>query len=83
MYPTIDDGDMLLVNLGEKQPKDGRIYVLRQGEQLLVKRVQGIINGIRLISDNKALYAPVDVIFDEALDFEVLGQVVYIGHDLI
>ncbi|ANF61644.1 Cro/Cl family transcriptional regulator [[Haemophilus] ducreyi] len=83
MYPTIYDGDMLLVNLGAKQPKDGKIYVLRQGEQLWVKRVQGIINGIRLISDNKEIYSPVDVIFNDGLDFEVIGQVVYIGHDLI
>ncbi|MCW9698166.1 helix-turn-helix domain-containing protein [Avibacterium sp. 20-129] len=83
MYPTISDGDMLLINLASKQPKDGKIYVLRSGEQIWVKRVQGIINGIRLISDNKAIYSPVDVIFDDSLDFEVIGQVVYIGHDLI
>ena len=83
MYPTISDGDMLLVNLGAKQPKDGKIYVLRSGEQIWVKRVQGIINGIRLISDNKEIYDPVDVIFNDSLDFEVIGQVVYIGHDLI
>lgn len=83
MYPTISDGDMLLINRASTQPKDGKIYVFRQGEQLWVKRVQGIMGGIRLISDNKDTYSPVDVIFDEALDFEVLGQVVYIGHELI
>lgn len=83
MYPTISDGDMLLVNRAATQPKDGKIYVFRQGEQIWVKRVQGIMGGIRLISDNKELYSPIDVIFNEALDFEVIGQVVYIGHDLI
>lgn len=83
MYPTISDGDMLLVNRATTQPKDGKIYVFRQGEQLWVKRVQGIMGGIRLISDNKELYSPIDVIFDETLDFEVIGQVVYIGHEMI
>ena len=83
MHPTISDGDMLLVNRATNQPKDGKIYVFRQGEQIWVKRVQGIMGGIRLISDNKELYSPIDVIFNEALDFEVIGQVVYIGHDLI
>ncbi|MDW0617334.1 helix-turn-helix transcriptional regulator [Mannheimia haemolytica] len=83
MYPTISDGDMLLVNRAATQPKDGKIYVFRQGEQLWVKRVQGIMGGIRLISDNKELYSPIDVIFDETLDFEVIGQVVYIGHEMI
>lgn len=83
MYPTISDGDMLLINRAAKQPKDGKIYVFRQGDQLWVKRVQGIMGGIRLISDNKELYSPVDVMFDDALDFEVIGQVVYIGHEMI
>lgn len=83
MYPTISDGDMLLINRASTQPKDGKIYVFRQGDQLWVKRVQGIMGGIRLISDNKAVYSPVDVMFDEALDFEVIGQVVYIGHEMI
>ncbi|MGX2947384.1 helix-turn-helix domain-containing protein [Frederiksenia canicola] len=83
MYPTINDGDMLLINRNAKTPRDGKIYVIRAGDQLWVKRVQGIINGIRLISDNKAIYDPVDVRFDESLDFEVLGQVVFIGRDTI
>ena len=83
MYPTISDGDALLIDLSEKMPKDGRIYILRHGDQTLVKRVQGIRNGIRLISDNKAFYDPVDLTFDESLDLEVIGRVVHIGHSLI
>lgn len=83
MYPTISDGDMLLINRASTQPKDGKIYVFRQGDQLWVKRVQGIMGSIRLIRDNKTVYSPVDVMFDESLDFEVSGQVVYIGHDMI
>ena len=76
MYPTISDGDALLIDLSEKMPKDGRIYILRHGEQTLVKRVQGI-------SDNKTFYDPVDLTFDESLDLEVIGRVVHIGHSLI
>ena len=83
MYPTISDGDALLIDLSEKKPKDGNIYIIRHGDQTLVKRVQGIRNGIRLISDNKAFYDPVDLTFDESLDLEVIGRVVHIGHSLI
>lgn len=83
MYPTINDGDMLLINRNATTPRDGKIYVLRSGDQLWVKRVQGIINGIRLISDNKAIYDSIDVAFNEGLDFEVVGQVVFIGRDMI
>ncbi|WP_044469771.1 helix-turn-helix domain-containing protein [Mannheimia massilioguelmaensis] len=83
MYPTISNGDMLLLDRSRNTLKDGKIYVVRSGDQLWVKRVQGIIGGIRLISDNKEIYTPVDVIFDDGLDFEVIGQVVFVGHDLI
>lgn len=83
MYPTISDGDALLIDLSEKKPKDGNIYIIRHGNQTLVKRVQGIRNGIRLISDNKTFYDPVDLTFDESLDLEIIGRVVHIGHSLI
>lgn len=83
MYPTIHSGDMLLIDRSRNMPKDGKIYVVRSGDQLWVKRVQGIIGGIRLISDNKDIYSAVDVFFDDGLDFEVIGQVVFVAHDLI
>ena len=82
MWPTINNGDMILIDHSRNTPKDGKIYVVRSGDQLWVKRIQGIIGGIRLISDNKDVYDPVDVIFNDALDFEVIGQVVFVGHYL-
>ena len=83
MTPTIHHGDMLLINRAVTTPRDGQIYVIRSGDQLWVKRVQGIPGGIRLISDNKQIYAPIELMFEDNLNFEVLGQVVFIGHDLI
>lgn len=83
MTPTIHHGDMLLINRAVTTPRDGQIYVIRSGDQLWVKRVQGIPGGIRLISDNKKIYAPIELMFEDNLNFEVLGQVVFIGHDLI
>ena len=83
MTPTIHHGDMLLINRAMTLPRDGQIYVIRSGDQLWVKRVQGIPGGIRLISDNKEIYAPIELMFDDSANFEVMGQVVFIGHDLI
>lgn len=83
MWPTIHNGDLILINRASIQPKDGYIYVIRTGEQLWVKRVQGIIGGLRFISDNKSLYSPIDVIFDDGTDLQIIGQVVFVGHDLI
>lgn len=83
MTPTIHHEDMLLIDRASTSPKDGQIYIIRSGDQLWVKRVQGIPNGIRLISDNKEIYTPIDLMFEDGANFEVMGQVVFIGHDLI
>lgn len=83
MQPTIHNNDIILINMQEITPKDGNIYVVRQGDQLWVKRVQGIVGGIRLISDNKEIYQPIDINFHENLDFEVIGQVVCVLHSFI
>lgn len=83
MQPTIHNNDIILINMQEIIPKDGNIYVVRQGDQLWVKRVQGIVGGIRLISDNKEVYQPIDINFHENLDFEIIGQVVCVLHSFI
>ena len=52
MQPVIDDRDLLLVDLSNKDFIDEGIYVVRLENTLLVKRLQKIPNGIVLISDN-------------------------------
>lgn len=52
MQPVIDDRDLLLVDLSNKDFIDEGIYVVRLENTLLVKRLQKIPNGIMLISDN-------------------------------
>lgn len=81
MQPTIYDNDTILINLAQKNLIDGFIYVLRQGEDLLVKRIQKLPNGVRLISDNK-FYDKVDILGSELESFEIIGQVVHVSHDL-
>lgn len=81
MQPTIFDNDTILVNTANKSLTDGLIYVIRQNQELLVKRLQRLQNGVRLISDNK-IYSNIDILSDDLLNFEVIGQVVNISHDL-
>lgn len=83
MEPTIHSKDMLLIDQSATVLKDGCIYVLRVEDDLLVKRVQRTSNGIKLISDNRSLYDPIELIFDDGVNVEVLGRVVFIGHSLI
>ena len=39
MEPTLPDGASVLVNMGERNPRDGRIFVGRIEEEIVVKRV--------------------------------------------
>jgi phage repressor protein C with HTH and peptisase S24 domain len=76
MSPTINDGEYVLVNTIEKYPRDGHIYVIRNGDMIWVKRVQRLIeSSLLLISDNVA-YPPMQLNLDTANDVEVIGKVV-------
>lgn len=76
MEPTIGDKDSLLVCTAEKIPKDGHIYVIRNGNMLWVKRIQlQLDGGLLLISDNK-VYPPMLLNLDGSSDVEIIGKVV-------
>ena len=53
MEPTLADGCAVLVELGRRRPRDGGIYVIRIGDELIVKRVvRAPEAGWLLVSDN-------------------------------
>lgn len=84
MEPTIPDGSTLVIDCSLNIPKDGKIYIIRIDERLYVKRIQWLPTGLRLISDNKELYDPIDLTKDELKhdNIEIIGQVVHTAHDL-
>lgn len=78
MSPLIMDGDTILVDESEKYLKDGDIFLVSLGEELLVKRVQRTPRGWFLISQNTD-FAPIPV---ESCDFDsfvVRGRVRWFG----
>lgn len=77
MQPVIDDRDLLLVDLSQKLITDEGIYVIRLDTTLVVKRVQKILNGIILISDNPQ-YPPREISADNfnENDAAVIGKVI-------
>lgn len=79
MQPVIDDRDLLLVDLSQKLITDEGIYVIRLDTTLVVKRVQKILNGIILISDNPQ-YPPREISADNfnENDAAVIGKVIAI-----
>ncbi|MEA1080761.1 helix-turn-helix transcriptional regulator [Marinobacter qingdaonensis] len=82
MEPTISDNETVMVDTSEKKLRDGHIYVIRNGDHLLVKRVQTLWNdGVQLLSDNKE-YPPQEISSADLESLEVIGKVVWVGKDL-
>jgi phage repressor protein C with HTH and peptisase S24 domain len=74
MSPTLEDSDLLLVDLAEPRFRHDGIYVLRRDNILEVKRLQRRPDGtLNIISDNPA-YAPAIVAGDSV---HVLGRVIW------
>ncbi|WP_220701762.1 S24 family peptidase [Brenneria goodwinii] len=82
MEPTISNNDTLVVNTALTKPVDGHIYVIRQDDTLWAKRVQVQPGAWLLISDNKAVYPPIEIKREDMANFEVIGQVVHISKDV-
>ena len=84
MTPTVPDGATIVIDLRHRMPVDGKIFVIRIGDRLWIKRTRWIPTGaLRLISDNPD-YEPFDIPRAELNhgDFEVCGQVVNASFDL-
>jgi phage repressor protein C with HTH and peptisase S24 domain len=59
MWPTISDGQWVLLDRADKRLVDGKVFAFRTAEGLRLKRYQTGINGVpMLVSDNRELYAP-------------------------
>lgn len=76
MNPTIRAGALLLVNSSVTKVRNDGIYVIRQNSDLLVKRIQNMMDGqLKVRSDNPE-YEPL-VVASKTLD--ILGEVVWGG----
>jgi phage repressor protein C with HTH and peptisase S24 domain len=77
MQPSYRDGDLLLVEMGQRQIHQGQVYALRLDHGLLVNRLEIRPGGVyRIVSDNRDIAPSYEV---EAGQVEVLGQVVWSG----
>jgi phage repressor protein C with HTH and peptisase S24 domain len=82
MEPTIADGDAVLIDRSQKQVVVGNIYALRFKNAVMVKRLQPIDAArIKVMSDNR-LYDSYEIDLETG-DIEILGQVIWIGRELV
>ncbi|BFN30096.1 helix-turn-helix transcriptional regulator [Vibrio harveyi] len=79
MAPTLKNQSIVMVNRVDGFSTDG-IYVFRYDNRLMVKRLQFLPNGIKVVSDNSSYEAwelgKKDM---EGADFEIIGEVVWSG----
>lgn len=84
MAPKIEDGDHVLVDESQTTLYDGRIYVIRIDQEIVVKRIAKEPGKILLVSDNpEAEPRRIEIdLSDESLDWEPVGRVLYVSKDL-
>ena len=78
----LNDGDVILVNGGDTDPKEG-VYVTRMDGHLLVKLVQRLPGNILSVSSTNPLFSPFTVnLATPPDDFAVIGKVVWFGRTI-
>jgi len=79
MEPTIRSGDILVIDHGDREPREGRVCVLRTDTGLVVKRLRREGGGKQgawiMTSDNAADWPPRPMTEDD----RILGHVVWFG----
>ncbi|PZR76210.1 MAG: phage repressor protein C, partial [Stutzerimonas stutzeri] len=76
MANVLADGDKVLVDVSESSPKTGYIYVIRQGDELLVKYCQLMPGGMLRISSADPSFPAYDVDLSKTDDMQIIGKVV-------
>ncbi|SIQ22284.1 Phage repressor protein C, contains Cro/C1-type HTH and peptisase s24 domains [Paracoccus thiocyanatus] len=81
MEPELYDGDLILLDMAQTEPRDSRIYAVRFNSDLFVKRVMELPgNRIQLLSTN-ANYPPITVDAADLDSIQIIGRVVNSTHE--
>lgn len=79
MQPTIDNNDMIMVNLLQTEVRQGAIYLIRFEGELMVKRLERRAGGVVLIRSDNPAYEDIPVNPEnESVDFEIFGKMVWL-----
>lgn len=80
MEPTIVDGAVLLVNTRNREPRNGSIFAMAYGEDLIVKRLIQTPTGWVARSDNPDGNPDIPINADQHI--EIIGRAVWMGAKL-
>lgn len=82
MTGVLEDGDNILVNHAKNRPGNG-LYVVRIGEDLIVKRVQAMPGGKLLLTSANDAYSPFEIdAKDQDSDVQIIGRVEWFGRQI-
>lgn len=79
MKPTLEHGDLVLVDLRVTRPSENSIYVIAVDDSLLVKRIQLKMDGSIVIKSDNPLYDAEILGLKEREGLRIRGQVVWYG----
>lgn len=77
MWPTIADGARVVADLKDTRLREG-IFAFRTGDELRIKRLRRLVDGIEIRSDNDR-YPPEVVHGDAADELTIIGSVLWTG----
>ncbi|MFK4764267.1 S24 family peptidase [Desulfobaculum sp. SPO524] len=82
MSPTLDDEDIVLVDLSQNDIRVGKIYAVRMDDEIVVKRLERKPGKLVLVSDNRRFYEPQEIPLGDQSNVEVLGRVVWMSREI-
>lgn len=83
MQPDIRHNDVVLIDLGQREPKPGRIYAVSVEDMIYLKIVNAMPGKLILSSVNPA-YAPIEADTRDQLGdlVHIIGRAVWVGREL-
>lgn len=77
MSPSIEDGDILLVDTDRKDFHNGGIFLITINEDWFIKRLRQKINGdLEIISDNKEKYPTETIRQSDEVTLDIKGRII-------
>lgn len=76
MSPTIEDGDLVFINVNQNVCDRDGIYFLFLDGQYFIKRVQRTVGRKLLLISENPRYRDIEIEFDSQVDFRTIGKVI-------
>ena len=81
MAPTINDGDLMVVDISASEITDGNIYLFSIGNEVFVKRLRRSASALMMSSDNRDLF-PAEEPVPTELPLRIYGRVKWVGRSV-